>query len=98
MARDAFSKDLDNYRRTRGLTQAELARELRVSQPHLSRLLAAGAKPGVKLRRRASELLAMESRKVSPSSEWSRAVAELAARLPAFKKLVNAAMELLNRR
>jgi len=40
----------------------------------------------------------MESQKVSPSSEWSRAVAELAARSPAFKKLVNAAMELLNRR
>jgi transcriptional regulator with XRE-family HTH domain len=97
MARDPFSKDLENYRRRNGLTQTELASSLRVSQSHLSRLLSEGAQPGIKLRRRVSKLL-RGSQAAGHDTEWSRAVTEMAARSPSFRKLVNAAMDILDQR
>jgi transcriptional regulator with XRE-family HTH domain len=97
MARESLAKDLENYRRRNGLTQSDLARLLRISQPHLSRLLSGGTRAGVKLRVRVEKLVAGDPQD-TPPTEWSRIVAKVAARSPSFRKLVNTALQIFNER
>lgn len=94
--RGSFAKTLDNFRRQRGLTQNDLARQLRVSQPHISRILSGDVPPGDKLRLRVARLLAVQQ----PSAhqpEWVEKVAGAARRSAAFRRLLSAALEMLEK-
>lgn len=97
MASESLAKDLEFYRRRKGLTQNELAQQLGVSQPHLSRLLSGGAMPGVKLRSRIAKVVGSGANDVR-ETEWSRTVAKMAARSPSFRELVDAALRILDER
>jgi transcriptional regulator with XRE-family HTH domain len=94
--RSSFAKTLDNFRRQEGLTQDDLARQLRVSQPHLSRILSGEVSPGNKLKLRAARLLAAQQ---TPRQhpEWAKKVAEAAGRSAAFRRLVGAALQMLEK-
>lgn len=91
-----LAKTLDNFRRSHGMTQGDLARRLRVSQPHLSRVISGSVPPGDKLRYRIAQLLAEQPPK--EQSEWLATVAAAAAKSPIFKRLVDSALEILGRR
>lgn len=95
--RSSFAKILDNFRRQEGLTQDDLARQLRVSQPHISRILSGDVPPGNKLRLRVARLLAARQ---TPTQhpEWAEKVAAAAGRSAAFRRLVGAALEILEKK
>jgi transcriptional regulator with XRE-family HTH domain len=95
--RGSFAKTLDNFRKQEGLTQDDLARLLRVSQPHVSRILSGDVPPGDKLRLRAARLLAARQ---TPTQhpEWAEKVAAAAGRSAAFRRLVGAALEMLKKK
>ena len=98
MKRNFFAKTLDNFRRQQGLTQDDLARQLRVSQPHISRILAGEVPPGNKLRLRAARLLAAQQTQRQHHPEWAEKVAEAAGRSSAFRRLVSAALQMLEKK
>jgi transcriptional regulator with XRE-family HTH domain len=91
--RKAFGKALDNYRRKHGMNQVELARRIDVSQPHLSRLISGSVPAGNRLKFRIARLLAVE-RTPAEHIEWLRKIEAVAGRSEAFKRLVNAAVEI----
>jgi transcriptional regulator with XRE-family HTH domain len=95
--RSSFAKTLDNFRRQEGLTQGDLARQLRVSQPHISRILSGDVPPGDKLRLRTAQLLAARQ-SLTQHSEWAEKVASAAGRSAAFRRLVGAALEMLEKK
>ncbi|NEW97176.1 XRE family transcriptional regulator [Rhodopseudomonas sp. BR0G17] len=93
---DDLRKRLNNYRRSSGLNQAELSRALGVSQPHLSRILSGVVKPGDKLVCRISQFLASRSgADASDRDSWLKRVGVAARRSAAFRKLVSAALEIV---
>jgi transcriptional regulator with XRE-family HTH domain len=94
MDRKAFAKILDNFRRERGMTQTELARQLRVSQPHLSRVISGSVPVGDKLRFRANRLLTVGHRPEQQIA-WLKKVSDAATQSPAFRRLVNSALQML---
>jgi DNA-binding XRE family transcriptional regulator len=94
--RSSFAKTLDNFRRQEGLTQDDLARQLRVSQPHISRILSGEVSPGTKLRLRVARLLAAQQIP-RQHPEWAEKVAEAAGRSAAFRRLVGAALQMLEK-
>ena len=94
--RSAFAKTLDNFRRQQGLTQADLARQLRVSQPHISRILSGDVPPGDKLRLRVARLLTVQQRSTH-QPECVEKVAAAAGRSAAFRRLLGAALEMLEK-
>src|SRR5436190_1315440 len=69
---------LEKFRKDRGLTQAEIASKLGVTQSHLSRVISGATHPGIKLTFRIRELLnAVGSQK---KDEWVAQVTKAAAR------------------
>jgi transcriptional regulator with XRE-family HTH domain len=96
--RNSIAKTLDNFRRQQGLTQGDLARQLRVSQPHISRILAGEVLPGDKLRLRVARLLAAQQTPRQSYPEWVGKVAEAAGRSAAFRRLVGAALQMLEKK
>jgi transcriptional regulator with XRE-family HTH domain len=88
--------DLEKLRRECGLTQAELASQLGVSQPHLSRIISGEVLPGGKLKFRIARLL--DRKPPKKTDDWLDRIRETAARSPAFRALVNSALEIMKRR
>jgi transcriptional regulator with XRE-family HTH domain len=95
--RNPFAKTLDNFRRQQGLTQDDLARQLRVSQPHISRILSGSVPPGDKLRLRAARLLAAQPIPTQ-RPEWVEKIVAAAERSAAFRRLVGAALEMVGKK
>lgn len=95
MSSDLFIA-LEKFRKENGLNQEELARRLRVSQPHLSRVIGGNATAGNKLLFRIRGLLGGQP---SPASndKWLIEVAKAAKRSRSFRRLVSSAMELLRK-
>ncbi len=93
----SFAKTLENFRKHRGLSQDDLARQLRVSQPHVSRILSGSVPPGDKLRLRAVRLLAAQPTSTQ-QREWVEKVAAAAERSPAFRRLLAAALEMVGKK
>jgi len=92
----SFARTLDNFRRQEGMTQEDLARRLRVSQPHISRILSGEVPPGDKLRLRATSLLS--SRREAPQHpDWANKVVAAAGRSVAFRRIVGAALDMLEK-
>ncbi|WP_315707349.1 MULTISPECIES: helix-turn-helix transcriptional regulator [unclassified Bradyrhizobium] len=91
-----FARTLDNFRRRQGMTQKELARQLRVSQPHISRILSGEVPPGDKLRLRASRLLTAQPTSMQ-HPEWTNKVVAAADRSAAFRRLVAAALDMMEK-
>jgi transcriptional regulator with XRE-family HTH domain len=91
-----ITRDLDRFRRERGLTQGELASQLGVSQPHLSRVISGTVRPGNKLEFRIAKLL--DEKPPKNADEWLDRVRQAAARSRAFKALVSSALEMMKRR
>jgi transcriptional regulator with XRE-family HTH domain len=96
MTRKRAIHDLERLRREKGLTQAELASQLGVSQPHLSRVISGKVIPGNKLGFRIASLLSGTPSKIT--DEWLDQVSEAARRSSSFRVLVNSALEILKRR
>lgn len=99
MARSAgkeLGRDLEEFRRKCGINQKELARSLGISQPHLSRIISGEVAPGNKLTFRIREMLSTKAG--LPLDMWSREVREAASRSRSFKRLIDSALEILNRR
>lgn len=91
-----LGRDLEVFRRKRGINQKEMASSLGISQPHLSRIISGEVAPGNKLAFRIREML---STKAELSTDlWSREVREAANRSRSFKRLIDSALEILNRR
>lgn len=84
--------ELNELRRQRGITQSELASQLRVSQPHLSRVMSGAVPPGNKLEFRMTKLL--ETTSAKNADHWMTKVNEAAKRSTAFRNLMNAALHL----
>jgi transcriptional regulator with XRE-family HTH domain len=93
----AIGKALENLRRERGLNQEELARRLAVSQPHISRVLSGKILAGNKLRLRIEKLLAAERQSEVPG-KWLAKVGAAAGRSEDFRRLVNLAMDMLEKK
>jgi transcriptional regulator with XRE-family HTH domain len=91
-----FVHDLERFRKGRGLTQSELASQLGVSQPHLSRIISGAVAPGNKLEFRMAKLLEREPQK--KVDDWLDQVRQAAGRSPAFWALVNSALEIMKKR
>jgi transcriptional regulator with XRE-family HTH domain len=89
--------DLEEFRRRRGMNQDELAQELNVSQPHLSRVISGSAPPGNKLMFRIEKLLANQS-PPRRADDWLEQVTRAAKRSPSFKKLIDSALDILKKR
>ncbi len=95
MQKKRVMHDLEKFRRDRGLTQAELASRLGVSQSHMSRVISGAVSPGNKLEFRIIELIhAMPAKK---PDQWLDQVAQAARRSPAFRKLINSALQIMRR-
>jgi transcriptional regulator with XRE-family HTH domain len=87
---------LEKFRIERGLTQAELASRLGVSQSHVCRVISGAASPGNKLKFRISQLTgAIPAKK---ADQWLDRVAQAAKRSPAFRALVNSALRMISSR
>lgn len=95
--RTSFAKALDNFRRRQGLTQGDLARRLGVSQPHISRILSEEVPPGDKLRLRVARFLAVQQ-PPTQHPDWVEKVAAAAGRSDAFRRLVGAALEMIEKK
>lgn len=95
--RRAIGKALENLRRERGLNQDELARRLGVSQPHISRVISGDIPVGNKLRLRIEKLLAVERQSEAPG-KWLAKVGAAAERSEEFRRLVNLAMDMLEKK
>ena len=95
MVRKRVVHDLEKLRRERGLTQGELASQLGVSQPHLSRVISGIVPPGNKLEFRMARLL--DGKPLKKADEWLDRVRQAAGRSPAFRALVNSALEMMKR-
>lgn len=93
----AIGKALENLRRERGLNQDELARRLGVSQPHISRVISGEIPAGNKLRLRIGKLLAAEHHSEVPG-KWLAKVGAAAGRSKDFRRLVNLAMDILEKK
>jgi transcriptional regulator with XRE-family HTH domain len=89
-------RDLEEFRKGHGLTQGELASQLGVSQPHLSRIISGAVVPGSKLEFRMARLLDRKPQK--KVDEWLDQVRRAAGRSPAFRTLVNSALEIMKKR
>ena len=89
-------QNLEEFRRVRGLTQGELASQLGVSQPHLSRIISGAVAPGNKLEFRMAKLL--DGKPQKKLDEWLDQVGRMAGRSPAFRALVNSALEIMKKR
>jgi transcriptional regulator with XRE-family HTH domain len=63
-----FSRQLRELRRARGLTQAELARQARVTTSYVTRLEAAGAAPGIDLVARLAAALRVAVTELLPAT------------------------------
>jgi transcriptional regulator with XRE-family HTH domain len=92
----ALAKALDNFRKEHGMTQGDLARRLSVSQPHLSRVISGSVPPGDKLRFRIVQLFS--ERTPEEQTEWLKKVAAAEANSRSFRRLVDAALEILRGR
>lgn len=90
-----FARTLDNFRKRQGMTQKELARRLRVSQPHISRILSGETPPGHKLKLRATRLLS--AGRVAHHPEWANKIAAAAEQSTAFRRLIGAALDILEK-
>ncbi|MGE3993036.1 helix-turn-helix domain-containing protein [Pseudorhodoplanes sp.] len=95
MSSDLFTA-LEKFQKANGLNQEELARKLRVSQSHLSRVIGGNATAGNKLLFRIRGLLGSQPNPPS-SDKWLIEVAEAAKRSRSFRRLVSSAMELLRK-
>lgn len=95
--RKALGKALENLRRERGLNQDELARRLGISQPHVSRLISGDIAPGNKLRLRIEKLIAAE-RQLERPGKWLAKVGAAAGQSEDFRRLVNLAMDMLEKK
>jgi transcriptional regulator with XRE-family HTH domain len=93
----ALGKTLENLRRERGFNQEELARRLGVSQPHISRVISGEIPAGNKLRFRIEKLLAAERQSEAPG-KWLAKVGAAAGRSENFRRLVNLAMDILEKK
>ena len=91
-----IAQDLEEFRRGRGLTQGELASQLGVTQPHVSRIISGAVAPGNKLEYRMAKLLDRKPQK--KVDEWLDQVRRAAGRSPAFRALVNSALEIMKKR
>jgi transcriptional regulator with XRE-family HTH domain len=96
MSKTRLVKELEEFRRRRGLTQGELASQLGVSQPHLSRIISGAVAPGNKLEFRMAQLIDGKPRK--KFDEWLDQVRRASGRSPAFRALVNSALEIMKKR
>ncbi|WP_375167298.1 MULTISPECIES: helix-turn-helix domain-containing protein [unclassified Bradyrhizobium] len=92
----SLAKALDIFRRERGLTQQDLARRLRVSQPHLSRILSESVPVSDKVKSRAMRLL-FGKQSSTHKSAWLGKVAGAAKQSTAFRRLVSLALEMLEK-
>lgn len=95
--RKALGKALENLRRERGLNQGELARRLEVSQPHISRVISGDVPAGNKLTLRIEKLLASERQSKAPG-KWLARVGAAAGRSEDFRRLVNVALDILEKK
>jgi transcriptional regulator with XRE-family HTH domain len=95
--RETIFDNLEKFRRQRGMNQDELARQLNVSQPHLSRVISGSVPPGNKLMFRIEKLLAARS-PPRKDDHWMEQVTRAAERSPSFKRLINSALEILSKR
>jgi transcriptional regulator with XRE-family HTH domain len=87
--------DLEKLRRERGWTQKELASRLNVTQSHICRVISGAVPAGNKLRFRISRLIDAPPKN---ADAWLDNVAQAAGRSPAFRALINSALQIMRRR
>ncbi|MGY3582878.1 transcriptional regulator with XRE-family HTH domain [Bradyrhizobium sp. USDA 4341] len=95
--RRALGKALENFRREQGLNQGELARQLGVTQSHISRVISGEVSAGNKLKLRIESILTAGRRPEAPG-RWLAKVGAAAERSRDFKRLVDLAMAMFERR
>ena len=97
VGRETVLDVLEKFRRERGMNQQELADMLDVSQSQLSRVISGSVPPGNKLMFRIKKLLAAAP-PPRRHDDWVELVTQAAERSPSFKRLINSALEILNKR
>jgi transcriptional regulator with XRE-family HTH domain len=87
--------DLERARLADGLSQRQLASRLKISQPYLSRLVSKKVPLTGKMRRKIKLYLDRRGQFGQDQAQWLARIADAAERSPAFRGLVEAALELV---
>lgn len=95
MAPTAIRRDLKRFRMQSGLTQADLAKRLKITQPHYSRIESGKTPAGNGLFLKIRRLLKTGSTDSAVRDEWLEKVHAAATQSQQFRELVTAAMALM---